>query len=409
MRATELQLIDLPNGNSEFSARVSVEHPRPHTRRLFFRGPRGCFGDAPPGDILLAALLVPAMFLHEEIEIEGEISREVYEAAYERLAPRFLAWHPKYLKAAPLRGARIVEPRVAAAGGVGCMFSGGADSTFSLLRRLDEVTHLVFIGGFELSWEREDLRREALAHLSGLAREVDREVIVLTSNLRDLADDLGTWSVELGRRMPGFNMVFYFGCMLVAFNLCLRGVLGRAIIPSSWSEANDVTWGSHPEIEPNWSTPLLAVELDGVDTPRIDKIAWLYANHPDKFRHLRVCARAPRGGVINCGVCTKCRRTMMEMRVAGVPAPAMTMFGAPLDLEQVRRSFFGGDGGVTEEVLERARANGDRELARALEIYLGRRFYLPRVIEGWRLVLKRRRKERRRARRKARHNAGVDA
>src|SRR5690606_1968820 len=135
---------------------------------------------------------------------------------------------------------------------------------------------------------------------------------------------------------PGFNMVFNFGSMLVALNLCLRGVQGRAIIPSSWSSTNTVTWGSHPEIEPNWSTPAMAVELDGVETPRIDKIAWLFANHPERWRYLRVCAKAPRGPVINCGECTKCRRTMMEMRVAGVPASATSIFAQPPDLERVR-------------------------------------------------------------------------
>lgn len=406
MKVTGIRLGEAPGGQSELAAQVSIEHPRPKTYPIWFRGPKGCFGDGPRGDIFLAALLVPAMFLHEELEIEGEVSRELKEAAYERLEPQFLKWHPEKLRPAPLRGARIVEATPAPGAGTGCMFSGGVDSMYSLARRLDEVSHLIFIGGFELPWKREDLKQDALAHLHGLAGELGREVVEVSGSLQRLVNDISRkLSFELRRPAPGFLLVYYFGCMLVAFNLCLRGRIGRTIIPSSWTEDNEATYGSHPELERNWSTSFFSFELDGADTSRIDKIVWLHLNRPDLLGLLRVCVNPPGGGVVNCGRCSKCLRTMMEMRAGGLPETAYGAFAQPLDLRLVRRSFYKGDGGLTDDLLNRARAAGDEELVRSVEIMMGKRFHAPRVIEGWRLRIRAWRKVRRKVRRKARRDA----
>lgn len=47
MKATQIQLETHSDGTDELSAEVSVLKPHPRTYRIWFRGPKGCFGDAP--------------------------------------------------------------------------------------------------------------------------------------------------------------------------------------------------------------------------------------------------------------------------------------------------------------------------------------------------------------------------
>lgn len=344
------------------------------------------------------------MFLHEELIIEGEISRELHDAAYKNLEWRLLKWHDPDLVVTPVQGATIVDDRPPRASGRGCMFSGGVDSGYSLSRHLDSITHLTFIQGFELPWKKDELAQDALRVLNQLAREIGREVLFLKGNLQELIEDLAMGSHEVGRPRRGFLIQYYFGSMLVTFNLCLRGILGHVTIPSSFTEASGKELGSHPELESNWSTSAIRFELDGQEADRIDKIAYIAAHKPVLFQYLRVCTHPPGGGVVNCGRCSKCFRTMMEMRLAGVGPDAYSNFQHPLSFLYARLSSYPSDGGLTEELYERAKKAGDRQIIRTLEIVLGKRPYFPRKIAlrwyRWKLRKKNRRKLARKARRK---------
>ncbi len=406
MRISGLTLTDTSEGLSELSAEVRVLKPRPETYRVWFRGPQGCFGEAPLGDIYFAAFWIPAMFLHEEFIIEGEVSKELLDAAYGRLEPLFLEWHPHDLVAAPIQGHQIIESVTPPSSGRGCLYSGGVDSYYSIAKHVDSITHLVFIQGFEIQWRRDDLFRDALTLLREGALALNRDVIVLRTNIQDPITDLTMRSAELGRHSPGFMMIYYFGSMLVSLSLCLRGILGETLIPSSWSAASSKIMGSHPQIEPNWSTSTMSFELDGCEADRIEKLGFLAKSRPECFRWLRVCTVPEGNGVINCGRCGKCLRTMMEMRIAGAGETACLNFDHPLDLNRAKRHIFSRDGGLMQDLLRRAREAGDEEMVKTVEIILGKRFYWPRVqanLYRWGKEWRRGRHRRKRIRRKARH------
>jgi len=89
----------------------------------------------------------------------------------------------------------------------------------------------------------------------------------------------------------------------------------------------------------------------------------------------------------------------MELRVAGVP-DLVAPFPHPADLEQLKLARFGFEGHFWPDVLREAEAIGDDELALAMRIMMGRRFYWPRFVDGWRMRMSRKGRKKFRMRRK---------
>jgi hypothetical protein len=67
-------------------------------------------------------------------------------------------------------------------------------------------------------------------------------------------------------------------------------------------------WGTHPGLDPLWSTETLEFVHDSALRGRLPKIA-LVATNPVARRTLRVCWHNP-DDAYNCGRCEKCLRTM---------------------------------------------------------------------------------------------------
>lgn len=364
-------------GGSELSADVSVEKPRPERYHIWFRGPEGCFGQAPAGDVFFTAFWIFAMFLQEEFVLEGEVSRDLLDAGYGKVEPVLLRWHRHDLKPARATGLTVVDAAAPRSPGVGCLFSGGVDSSYSIIKNLDSITHLVFVHGFELDWRRTDLADRALDGLRRTAGLIDRPLLVLRTNLQEPLIHLVMRSGELGRARPGFLADHYFGTMLVTFNLCLRGILGRAIIPASWSYEHMEPHGSHPLIDPAWTTPTMEIVLDGCEADRIGKLRLIMERRPEMLRELRVCVLPPDQGKVNCGRCSKCLRTMLEMRVAG--AEDYSNFVRPLDLELARCTKFSLNGALLPDIRRAAEVAGDREVVEVIRIAQGEKLYWPRI------------------------------
>jgi hypothetical protein len=76
-------------------------------------------------------------------------------------------------------------------------------------------------------------------------------------------------------------------------------------------------WGSHPVIDPLWSSENMEIIHDGANADRVTKIMDTIALYPEALRLLRVCVNK-RGGSGNCGFCVKCIRTMTALEMAGV-------------------------------------------------------------------------------------------
>jgi hypothetical protein len=144
-------------------------------------------------------------------------------------------------------------------------------------------------------------------------------------------------------------------------------------IAASRSYADLIPLGSHPLLDPLWSTETTEFVHDGCEATRIEKAA-VIASDDIALKHLRVCWEN-RGGAYNCGRCEKCLRTMACLRTLGV-LQRCSAFESPLNLKaladlkvkRIPRAYLENN----LEVLERSGA--DPELAEALRRCLsGRR------------------------------------
>jgi hypothetical protein len=133
--------------------------------------------------------------------------------------------------------------------------------------------------------------------------------------------------------------------------------------------------GVHPLLDPLWSSEAVQVVHDGADFGRIQKAARLGA-HPVAMKYLRVCWQTPSQnwrGAYNCGQCTKCVRTQVNLYLAGVLDRCLTL-PHTIDLDAVRRMPTSNPhqhAYALENLREAVRQNADPDLILALQQSLG--------------------------------------
>lgn len=106
----------------------------------------------------------------------------------------------------------------------------------------------------------------------------------------------------------------------------------------------------------------------------------LAAVWPDALDTIRVCIDQ-QAARLNCGRCLECARTLLELRAAGLRrAPAS--FPDPPSLRELMRLRLRIDDFFFPDLLREARAAGDPELVRAVEVLMGLRLSGPRLLDS---------------------------
>jgi hypothetical protein len=380
----------------ELSARVTLERDAGEDQRVWFR-----FADpeAPipaVGDPFLVGLVIPCMMLGEDLTIDGPVSPELVAAVEAKTIPIVLGWRPAFERAA-IRCADSYEHREAdAARGVGSCFSGGVDSHYSLEKNVDRITHLITIAGFDRALDAPIPWQNTLDRARAISRELEKSLLVVSTNLGSFGGVRCLAAAKrLGRKPRNFYLGVYHGSVLVAVGVGLQGVLRRLIVPSSNPHGHMIPWGSHPELDASWSTRALAIDHDGAEADRVEKVKWLAQRRPECIRTLAVCHDADRQTPQNCGRCEKCLRILMVLRAWGLSHLAES-FAEPLDLGRVELIEIPEGVEVTYEKARcMAEAADDRALVAALDAVFGRRF-------SWRRTLDRAQRPWRKMRRRGR-------
>jgi hypothetical protein len=185
---------------------------------------------------------------------------------------------------------------------VSLFFSGGVDSFYSLIKHRDEVENLVLVHGFDIPLADTGAFALAEAQARDAARILGKRLIVVKTNLH--------WEQP---SVPG-GWGMYHGAALAAVAHALAPNHSKAYIASSYSYADLHSWGSHPLLDPLWSTEAVQIVHDGGET-RMDKLR-LLVQYPEALSRLRVCWENL--GNYNCGYCEKCIRTMLGLRALGI-------------------------------------------------------------------------------------------
>jgi hypothetical protein len=194
-----------------------------------------------------------------------------------------------------------------AAQGVSVFFSGGVDSFYSLLKHRGEIDNLILIHGFDISLADTNTFALAEAQARSAADLFGKRLIVVRTNLH--------W--EQKPNLPcGWGM--YHGAALAAIVHALTTCHSKVYIASSFSYADLHPWGSHPLLDPLWSSEAVQIIHDGGET-RVEKLRAM-VQYPEMLSRLRVCWE--NSGELNCGRCEKCLRTMLALRGLGAQSAA---------------------------------------------------------------------------------------
>ena len=314
-------------------------------RRLWFKAPADSLADARIEPFVVAGLL-GAMASGEALEVDrGSPVSPRLLAGLEQIQEVLHAWNPRLSKI-DVRAAADPPPRIRA--GVALFFSGGVDATYSLLKHEDEITHLIFIHGLEITLDNEALFARALARNHESADRYAKTLLPVKTNLRELAS--------------AYNLsnYLYQGALLAAVALALG--FPRTYVAASLFYPDLGPWGTHPLLDPLWSTEASELVHDGAEASRAEKIARI-GGRKGALESIRVCLANRQQ--YNCGVCEKCLRTMVALRLLDLSSPA---FPALDSLRPIRRLRVGEDDDLPLflENYNLALEKGDSAVARAL-------------------------------------------
>ena len=307
---------------------------------LWWRFPVWCapFLSDRNGDPFLAALLLPAMRVREPLRLDAAVSPKLL-AATPRIQEIYEAFDARATRV-PVEAAVRTEPLPTdgSAGRVGLFFSMGVDSSYSLLKNLrdhpddqDTITHLISLHGIDVDHDgwSEEFPPVLLAGFERVARETGKTLTPVVTNVR-----------KVGARLAPWTMLHGGGLASVA--LALGDGLRQVLIASSASYDAIYPWGTHPLLDPLWSTEGLTVVHDGFESDLAAKMAAVIRS-PLVLETLRVCPGFGNG--YNCGRCMKCLRTMVSLLQADALDRCRTL-PHEIDAEALRVALRGPGGPV---------------------------------------------------------------
>lgn len=354
------------NGAASVTARIDLDGDE---RSIWYRTSFGSFSAG--SDALLAVLLLPAMALDRSLSIPGPVCT-LLQSRINTIQDIFRTWCPE-LSRIRVRTSSV-DLMQSPQRGVGAFFSGGVDSFYTVLKHQEEISHLIFVRGFDLYLDNPVLLDMVSQSVRRAAEELKKPLIEVETNLRTFSDRHVSWT-------------FYHGPALASVALLLAPELEKIYIPSTHTYGQLFPWGSHPLVDPLWGTSQLQIVHDGGEASRVEKVMCVTASDV-ALRHLRVCWEN-RGGAFNCGQCEKCLRTLVSLRIAGAAERAVT-FPGPLDLDELAHLYLPDENAriFMAENLTPLVEEKDPELAKAIheclrgKRYRGRRQKMHDALDG---------------------------
>jgi hypothetical protein len=266
-------------------------------------------------EAFLALALLPAMKKRiVAIEVDGVVSQRFLDGI-EKIQQVFRSWKPNYGHV-EIRNVEV-QPLLRNQGGKkGVFFSGGLDSYYSFLAHLDELSAFIHLDGFDIPLKEQFTRKRMAENCRFIGEQFGKQAIILETNAREFMENFVTWS-------------FSHGSVMGSAGLLLMPEFERLYIAGAGVPTDRDPFGSHYDLDPNWSTEI----LEFIHEPEADKIdkCRLIGQYDVALQTLHVCLRFPKTG-LNCGECEKCLRSQVYLQVAGA-AGRCTAFQNHLDLK----------------------------------------------------------------------------
>ncbi len=252
-----------------------------------------------PGDAWLPLALIPAMRQNLPIVLSEPVSPALMRSIatiQEMLATWYPDLTPVSVTAPP--GSARQQPK----GKSYQFFTGGVDSFYTALTTREPATTLLYVRGFDVPLTEKEHLDLVSTSLSSAAQGLGNTLIEFTSNARSMLDRYGDWGEQT------------HGAALASIGMLVASGTARVIIPATHTYNELFPWGSHPLLDPLWTTDTVTFEHHGADRSRFGKITSI-ASVPEVALHLRVCWNST--SELNCSHCEKCLRTMTALEVLG--------------------------------------------------------------------------------------------
>lgn len=264
-----------------------------------------------PGNVFLSALLVPSLFFAEDLIIEAPVSKALMHNA-NRIKKIMSSWKEteewkRVSGKVTIRSQGFLK-RQDEGTGVAAFFSGGVDSFFTLVTNgqtsgnTERISHVINIQRISPNKAITHRLHDIELLTEKVAKEFSVEPIIVYTNIRDLLDPVIFWTMA-------------HGGVLGSSALLLGGLIKKSIINSSDAYRWGVPYGTHPAVDPLWSTETTHSLQFGDQFTRKQKIQAI-AHNPLVQKHLQVCWQAKNH--YNCSRCSKCLLAMLQLETVGV-------------------------------------------------------------------------------------------
>jgi hypothetical protein len=168
-----------------------------------------------------------------------------------------------------------------------------------------------------------------------LARQKDAVAkIASTSGLRLIS----AWASrgELGENEDFFERCSHSGHLGAVAHL-FSPILDSVTIAPGYDFTQLVPWGSHPLLDMNYASSAMAIHQPGWGRSREQRVAEV-ARWKETLSNLIVCTQGPlEPGILNCGRCEKCVRTMVALLLAGALPEATSFPVREVDAASIQR------------------------------------------------------------------------
>ena len=265
-----------------------------------------------PNAWLLACTLPAMRYGESRIAIDAPISPEIKDGLINSMRC-LIAWHGGDRKVIPIEAPLETEvlytdkqPRA------GALFSGGIDA-LAMVRdnhlnfapdssRYIKDGILVY-GVLQGENDYDPSFQNVIDAVKTMAEDAELKLIQLYTNayahFRDLDPDFSFWRFE------------YHGSFLAGIAHAFAPRFSVASIASTYDYPNLEPWGSHPLLDPLYSTGSLQIRHENAALSRLEKTK-LVGEWDVALKNLRVCneKESYSQGNYNCGKCEKCVRTM---------------------------------------------------------------------------------------------------
>jgi len=173
-------------GRIELAATVQSDN---NSERIWFRTAQ--VRVSPLADPFVPTVLVPAMHQRLPLSVDGPVSPGILRSA-QRVQLVKSVWDTS-LVVVPIEAQTTVTPSRESNRAVGAFFSGGVDSFYTLKRHEGEITHLIFVHGFDIPLHRLTFREQMAGELRRIARTLNLEMVEVETNLRGYSDRYVSW------------------------------------------------------------------------------------------------------------------------------------------------------------------------------------------------------------------------